>query len=237
MNNSFIKSFLTVKRDTKTISLDCSSFKQLLNIDGFPKEQLIDIYGLEDSGKTAYILHIIAQLQKKDHFVAYIDADNKLNYNYMAYEGIDTENLVVLGSNKEKEVMDFITNVLSQKVFSLLVIDSLPAIISEKELNDSMAINHKQNVINEIIQKTANLIVGSNCTVIFISQLRNGLNGSLIEVGKKAFNMYSSISIKMEKQKDIFNEGNKIGERLNLIAEKNKLSTTLNNVHYDLLFQ
>ena len=129
MNNSFIKSFLTVKRDTKTISLDCSSFKQLLNIDGFPKEQLIDIYGLEDSGKTAYILHIIAQLQKKDHFVAYIDADNKLNYNYMTYEGIDTENLVVLGSNKEKEVMDFITNVLSQKVFSLLVIDSLPAII------------------------------------------------------------------------------------------------------------
>lgn len=235
MNSStYFNFFDDVNKDyTK---MEVSAFNDLLEVKGLPKEKIIDIYGNENSGKTAFILHMIADLQRRDNFIAYIDCDNKLNIDYMDKEGIDSQTLLVYKDNIGEHIIDFIKDVLNKKIFTLLVIDSLPAIISEKELNNSMTEYNNQEIINQVIKITSELIQGSNCTVVFISQLRCNAEKQEIEFGKKSLSTYTSATIKFNLQEDLYQNSKKIGERIHLYSEKNKLGKPFNNTYFDILY-
>ena len=72
---------------TGAISLDIA-----LGVGGIPRGRVTEIYGQEASGKTTLALHILAEAQKRNGQVAFIDAalqykvmEKKGNYYY--YEG------------------------------------------------------------------------------------------------------------------------------------------------------
>lgn len=215
---------------------DLTSIKDLFGVDGIPKNKIIDISGDENSGKTAFVLHTIANLQKRDHFVAYIDADRKLNIDYIIKEGIDTEALFVINNNIGEEIEEFIINALKSKTFSLIVIDSIASIISNKEYDSSMEKEVKQSIINQVIKTAAEHINNSNCTIIFTTQFRSGKNNSEFIIGKKAFDLYSSISIEAKKESDIFSKEIKIGEKILLKTLKNKINSPFKKSYYDIIY-
>lgn len=227
-------SFFT-QNECPVLNIDMPSFNDLIGTKGLPINSIIDIYGSESAGKTAYVLHMIAEMQRKNHLIAYIDADHKLNYEYMEKEGIDIENLVVFNNNIGEEIIQFVKEMLKQKVFNLIVIDSLSSIISKNELDQPMDVYQKQTILNQVVKEIAGAVQNTNCTIIFISQLRSNKNIE-VEVGKNAFNLYSSISIEMHKEDDLYDKEVKIGERLKLYTTKNKINTPFKQSFYDIIY-
>ena len=75
---------------TGALSLDIA-----LGIGGVPRGRIIEIYGPESSGKTTLALHIIAEAQKENGEVAFIDAEHALDPVYAKNLGVDINNLIV----------------------------------------------------------------------------------------------------------------------------------------------
>jgi hypothetical protein len=58
---------------------------------GIPRGRIIEIYGPESSGKTSLALCIMAEAQKKGHYVAMIDAEHAFDEVYAAALGLDVK--------------------------------------------------------------------------------------------------------------------------------------------------
>lgn len=69
-------------KSVEVIPTGCLTLDIALGIGGVPRGRIIEIYGPESSGKTTIALHIIAEAQKKNGIVAFIDAEHALDPTY-----------------------------------------------------------------------------------------------------------------------------------------------------------
>src|SRR5438552_888599 len=63
---------------------------------GYVFGRIVEIYGLEASGKTTLALHAVHECQKLGKKVAYIDVENALDIKYAKNLGIKTNELLLL---------------------------------------------------------------------------------------------------------------------------------------------
>jgi recombination protein RecA len=68
---------------TGSFSLDLA-----LGVGGLPRGRIIEIYGPESSGKTTLALNVIAQAQKNNGKVAFIDAEHAMDPDYAGKLGV-----------------------------------------------------------------------------------------------------------------------------------------------------
>src|SRR5688500_15308846 len=75
---------------TTSISCDCAA-----GGGGVPRGRIVEIYGLESSGKTTLALHIVAEAQKAGGVAAYIDAEHAMDADYAGKLGVDIDQLLI----------------------------------------------------------------------------------------------------------------------------------------------
>ena len=85
---------------TRTLNVDAiptgsMMLDMALGIGGVPRGRIVEIYGPESSGKTTVALSIIAQAQKLDGEVAFIDVEHALDPTYAKALGVNIDNLLV----------------------------------------------------------------------------------------------------------------------------------------------
>ena len=73
---------------------------------GFPVSKIVEITGLEQSGKSLLASHIIANTQKKDGVAVYIDTESSLNSQFLQAIGVDVEKMVYLPLETVEDIMD-----------------------------------------------------------------------------------------------------------------------------------
>ena len=75
---------------TGSISLDIA-----LGIGGIPRGRVIEVFGPESTGKSTLSYHVMAEAQRSEGEVAYIDAEHALDPGYASRCGVDIEHLLV----------------------------------------------------------------------------------------------------------------------------------------------
>ena len=98
-------------RNIDVIPTGCLTLDLALGIGGVPRGRVVEIYGPESSGKTTLALHIIAEAQKKNGVVAFIDAEHALDPTYAERLGVNLHNLYVSQPDTGEQALD-ITGVL-----------------------------------------------------------------------------------------------------------------------------
>ena len=68
--------------DVDVISTGSISLDLALGVGGMPRGRVVEIFGMESSGKSTLALHIVAEAQKKDGLTAFIDAEHALDPEY-----------------------------------------------------------------------------------------------------------------------------------------------------------
>lgn len=139
------------------------------------KNNIIEIYGDNFTGKTLYALSLI----KDNDLSLYIDADCKLrdNLNY-------NENMIIMKNNDIKTIYDVIKQMVNE--LDIIIIDSLPSIISDKDINNLQYDFHIFKEIREIISLCKN----NNCDLIIVNQLRLHKNNIKKSFGLRALGLY-----------------------------------------------
>lgn len=200
----------TVKDTVEVISTGSLTLDMATMIGGWPIGCLIEVFGMESSGKTTICLHAIANFQKKnDGEVVFVNPEHAFDRLYATNIGVDVDRLTISQPDCQEDMYNIIQALVESGKVRLVVIDShtasLPKAVIEGELGEvKMALAARNNSIG--LGKLKPLLKPNRCTIIAISQLRADIGGygdTNKPSGGNAWKFYSDMRMK------VFKEANK----------------------------
>ena len=224
--------------DHPTITTGSLSFDVALG-GGWAVNHFIEIVGHRSNGKTAVMLKTIAANQRlnKDFLTLWI-ASEDFHEPYASMLGVDLDRVIVLNENVMETAFNVIIEFLETRGVDCIVIDSLPALIPEREDDKDMEdfqVGLAPLLINKFFRKANPYVKRSlfdasqrPITVFLINQWRNKIgsygdpNTTPGGMGKDFF-CFQQIEIRrVETLKNTKDEP--IGQRLRLVNRKNKFA-------------
>lgn len=209
-----------------SISLDFA-----LGIGGFPKGRICEVYGPESSGKTTIALHAIAECQKAGGRAAFIDAENAIDPQYAKNLGVNIDELILSQPDSGEQALEITDVLIRSGAIDLIVIDSVAALVPQAELDGEMGdsqVGLQARLMSKAMRKLAGAMNRSECTAIFINQLREkvGIMFGNPETtpGGRALKFYSSIRLEVRKGEALKVGTDIIGNKVNIKVVKNKVA-------------
>ena len=214
-----------------------------LGIGGYPKGRIIEIYGPESSGKTTLALTAIAEAQKKGGQAAFVDAEHAIDPVYAAKLGVNIDELILSQPDNGEQALEIVDMLASSEAVDIIVVDSVAALVPQSELEGGMSdsnVGAHARLMSKAMRKLTGVLNKSNCTVIFINQLREKVGvvygNPEVTTGGRALKFYASIRIDIRKAEAI-KEGDKIlGNSINIKVVKNKVAPPFKSCKVDLIF-
>lgn len=229
--------------DVDAISSGSLKIDQALGIGGFPKGRIIEIYGPESSGKTTLALHAIAEVQKKGGRAAFIDAENAIDPVYARNLGVQIDDLILSQPDSGEQALEITELLIKSGAIDLVVIDSVAALVPQAELDGEMSDQHvglQARLMSKAMRKLAGVMNRSECTAIFINQLREkvGIMFGNPETtpGGRALKFYSSVRVEIRKSEAIKNGSDIIGNKVNVKVVKNKVAPPFKTAVVEIMY-
>lgn len=217
--------------DVDALSSGSITIDHALGIGGYPKGRICEIYGPESSGKTTLALHAIAECQKNGGRAAFIDAENAIDPMYAKNLGVNIEELILSQPDSGEQALEITEMLIKSGGIDLIVVDSVAALVPQAELDGEMSdsnIGLQARLMSKAMRKLSGVMNRSNCTAIFINQLREKIGvmfGSPETTsGGRALKFYASVRIDVRKGEPIKNGTDIIGNKVNVKIVKNKVA-------------
>ena len=211
---------------TGSLTLDLA-----LGIGGYPKGRIIEIYGPESSGKTTLTLHAIAECQKQGGRAAFIDAEHAIDPVYAQNLGVNIDELILSQPDSGEQGLEIAETLVRSGAIDLVVVDSVAALVPQVELDGEMGDSQmglQARLMSKALRKIAAELNKSECTIIFINQLREKIGimfgNPETTTGGRALKFYSSGRLDIRKSEAIKNGSDIIGNKVNVKVVKNKVA-------------
>jgi recombination protein RecA len=217
--------------EVDAISSGSLAIDAALGVGGYPKGRIIEIFGPESSGKTTLALHAIAEVQKRGGKAAFIDAENAIDPMYSQALGVNIEDLILSQPDSGEQALEITELLIKSQAFELIVVDSVAALVPQAELDGEMSDAHvglQARLMSKAMRKLSGVMNRSNCTVIFINQLREKVGVMFgnpeVTPGGRALKFYASIRLDVRKSEAIKVGTDLIGNKVNVKVVKNKVA-------------
>ena len=197
---------------TGSLSLDLA-----LGVGGIPKGRIVEIYGPESSGKTTVALHMVAEVQKQGGIAGFIDAEHALDPIYAKNIGVNIDELYISQPDSGEQAMEITETMVRSGAVDIVIVDSVAALVPKQEIDGEMGDSHvglQARLMSQALRKLTSVINKSNCTVIFINQLREKIGVMFgnpeTTTGGRALKFYASVRLDVRRIETLSQGGEKV---------------------------
>ena len=229
--------------EVDAISSGSIKVDEALGIGGYPRGRIIEIYGPESSGKTTLALHAIAEVQKSGGRAAFIDAENAIDPIYARNLGVNIDELILSQPDSGEQALEITEMLIKSGAIDLVVVDSVAALVPQAELDGEMGDAHvglQARLMSKAMRKLSGLMNKSECTAIFINQLREkvGIMFGNPETtpGGRALKFYASVRLDIRRSEAIKNGTDVIGNKVNVKVVKNKVAPPFKVASIEIMY-
>jgi len=150
---------------------------------GIPVGKVVEIAGLESSGKSYMAAQVAANAQKKGIDVVYFDSESAIDPDFLERTGCDLDSLLYIQAQNVEFVLETIEDLLANNENRMLFIwDSLaltPSVSDiEGDFNPQSSMAVKARILAKGMSKLTVPIANSQSTFLVLNQLKTNITSS-----------------------------------------------------------
>lgn len=255
MGGNFLLKGSETRQDVPHTGTGILSFDLALG-GGYAANQWNEIVGEESSGKTALAYQMVAHnMQMDPDYLALWVAAEEYVPEYAQSFGIDPDRIWVVESNEMEKVLDLVLKAVVNRAVDCVVIDSLPALVTNTEVAKNMdeaSVATGAQILSRFFKKCTmaqrrSMIAGEEdrpCTLIAINQWRDKIGVMFGDPrttpGGKAKNYYFFTRIEVRRdewiQEQKSNLDTRVGQTIKMRVIKNKTYRPQQMAQVDFFF-
>jgi len=230
------------KQSVEVISTGSERLNRALGVGGYPKGRVIEIYGPESSGKTTLAIHAVAEEQKNGGTCAYVDMEHAFDSKYAEALGVDVDELLFSQPGSGEEALQIVDE-LAKGGCNLIVLDSVAALVPQKELEGDMGDNSiglQARLMSQAMRKLVTIVGSKNVCLIMINQLREKIGvmfGSPeVTSGGNALKFYASVRLDIRKVTTNKEDDIAVSNKVRVKVVKNKVAAPFKQAEFNIEF-
>ncbi|MCE8167776.1 MAG: DNA recombination/repair protein RecA [Candidatus Moeniiplasma glomeromycotorum] len=228
-------------KEQKVLSTGSLLLNQAIGTGGYVCGKIVEIYGLESSGKSTLALHAVSECQKLGKKAVYIDLENGLNIKYAQNIGVDKENLMIAYPGSAMKAFLVIRDLIRVNT-DLIVIDSVSNLSPQVEDLEKYKIGSHALLMSQGLKILKSELTNKETIIIFINQVRNkistGYYGGNPETttGGMALRFDADLRIKLKRTGKIEKNDKLIGIEIEAFIKKSKIGEPEKTAKLEIIF-
>lgn len=221
---------------------------------GFPVGRIIELQGMEASGKSLIVAHTLANTQKKGGLAVYIDTENALSEEFLRAVGVDVANMLYVPLETIEDAFEAIENIIetvrksSKNRLVTIALDSVSAATTKIEQDadydkDGWA-TAKAIVMSKAMRKITNIIAKQRVLLVCTSQLREKMGvmfgDKYTTSGGKALGFHASCRVRLKGVGKLKSGSGKTEQIIGVQTEaqviKNRMGPPFKKATFDIYF-
>ena len=218
---------------------------------GAPVGRIIEVTGMEQSGKSLLSAHLLATTQKQGGVAVMIDTETAVSPEFLEAIGVDTSKLLYISADSVEQVFEFIEKIIEKiregdrDKLVTIVVDSVAAASTKVELaadyDQAGYATQKAIIISKALRKITNMIGRQKILLSFTNQLRVNMNAMAFgdpytTSGGKALQFHASVRLRLKPKGQIKQGDRIVGVKVQCVVVKNRLGPPKRSMEFDIFF-
>ena len=221
---------------------------------GLPVGRIVEVTGLEASGKSLIMAHVLANTQKKGGLAVYIDTENALSEEFLRAVGVNVNDMLYLPMDTIEDIFEAMENIIetvrksSKDRLVTIVVDSVAAattkIEQEADYDKDGWATAKAIIMSKALRKITGMIGKERILVCFTNQLREKLGvmfgDKYTTSGGKALPFHASCRIRLKGLEKLKSKNGTVEQIIGVRTEaqivKNRMGPPFKKANFDIYF-